>query len=106
MAHHPMYKRCCKMVNKQVTLHHHDGRRLHGTLRHVTPEGVYVTPYGHAGMISAANPSLHLHTADSGQLDTDATPIFFGALFVPFAALAGLTVGFAAGALATRPYYW
>ncbi|KEO82305.1 hypothetical protein [Tumebacillus flagellatus] len=106
MAHHPLYKKCCKMVNKQVTLHHHDGRRIHATVRHVTPEGVYVTPHGYAGMISAANPSLTLQTADRGFDGAEATSVFFGALWVPFAALAGLTVGFAAGALAARPYYW
>jgi hypothetical protein len=106
MAHHRLYKRCSKLVNKQVTLHHHDGRRTHGTVRHVTPEGVYVVPHGHHGMISAVDPSLKLETADRGSAEAGFEPIFFGALFVPFVALAGLTVGFAAGVAASRPYYW
>lgn len=106
MAHHRLYKRCCKMVNKQVVLHHHDGRRVHCTVRHVSSDGVYVIPHGHHGMISAVDPSLSLDFADRGHYKADIAPIFFGALFVPFAALAGLTVGFAAGAIASRPYYW
>ncbi|PWK07008.1 hypothetical protein [Tumebacillus permanentifrigoris] len=106
MAHHHLYKRCCKMVNKKVTLHHQDGRRVHCTVRHVTPEGVYVIPHGHHGMVSAVDLSLSLDTADRGHGDVNIAPIFFGALFVPFVALAGLTLGFVAGAAASRPYYW
>lgn len=106
MAYHPLYRRCCKMVNKKVTLHHHDGQRVHATINRVIPNGLYVTPFGGYGMMSAQDTSLQLHNADQGHEDLNTQTIFFGALFVPFAALAGLTVGFAAGALATRPYYW
>lgn len=107
---HPLYHKCLKLLNQPVTVYYVDGRRFHGILQHVTKEGIYVLllPRTASGYVSEFKSQPKAETADKGDKDRlQAGNVYWGgAFFVPFAALAGLTLGFALGAAATTPYYY
>ena len=100
---HPLYHSCQRAVNRPVTLHLRSGQNYYGVLHQVSNTGVYLRPTGSA----TASPveRLHADTADNQARETAEAENVFFPFFFPFAALAGFTLGLAAGAIATRPFY-
>jgi hypothetical protein len=103
---HPLYYECLRAINKPVTLHLRNGQSHCGVLRRVTQDGVYLNP---AMQPMKGQDRIELETADNRVRQDARAEQVFAPFFFPFAALAGLTLGLAAGALFARPfypYYW
>lgn len=102
---HPLYHPCRRALNRPVTLHLKDGRDYHGILHDVSHDGVHVRPIS---TVASEGEQVNVGTADNPTPQAAEAENVFFPFFVPFAALAGFTLGVAAGAIATRPYgyYW
>ena len=100
---HPLYHPCRRALNRPVTLHLKDGRDYHGILHQVSPQGVHIRPIRNVAMEAE---QVKVETADNPTRQAAEAENVFFPFFVPFALLTGFTLGLAAGAIATRPYYY
>lgn len=100
---HPFYSRCMPLVNKPITVHHVNGNRYYGVLQRVTPTGLYLTPQPGLASISGVTESdTTIRTTEFIQDEPLNAELVFFPFFFPFAALAGFTLGFVAGAAVSR----
>jgi len=107
---HPLYKKCSGWVNRPVTATHVNGQRYQGILRNVTPTGIQIAQSGVRPVVGH-QPAIDAITADRAEGSEQAEEIFFPLLFLPFIALTGLALGYAAGGYGygygrRYPYYW
>ncbi|UOF88887.1 hypothetical protein LSG31_13150 [Fodinisporobacter ferrooxydans] len=104
---HPLYHQCRQCINQPVTIHLLNGKSHYGLLSQVTYNGLYLTPVNNYASVPKSDSMLPIETADQGkERNAPKAEKAFWPFFFPFAALAGFTLGFAAGAIATRPFYW
>ncbi|MGB8954373.1 MAG: hypothetical protein WCC10_03310 [Tumebacillaceae bacterium] len=99
---HPLYHPCRRALNRPVTLHLKSGRDYHGILHQVAHDGVHIRPIS---TVALEGEPANVETSDNPTRQEAEADNVFWPFFVPFSLLAGFTLGLAAGAIATRPYY-
>jgi hypothetical protein len=101
-----MYRLALRLIHQFVVVHRIDGRVLEGILVGANKKGLFLEPLAHVHPISGSGRQTPVSTAEMGPADElNATPVFYGPLFVPFALVASFAAGSLLGAAASRPPY-
>jgi hypothetical protein len=102
---HPLYYHCMRYSNQPVTVFLKTGKTHYGVIQRVIDDGIHLMPLQVEQVRKCTTDPIKLEQADNRFAQSaDAERVFVAPLFLPFAALAGLALGYAAGSTVPRPY--